>query len=196
MTNTDSAPVAYITLGGAGSGKSTVSRRISELTGALYLDKDVLAGPLVGLALEALGANASDRESNDVYLRRVMPLEYDALFAVAGQNLTFGHSVVLDAPFVAYLSDPDYLHAAMARASWPDVRVRVIQVVASPRTVKRRLIKRASARDRAKLNDWEAYWRVFGSLECKWRGVENERVANDTDNDLSEIEGLLRAPQA
>jgi Predicted kinase len=194
--STATPPVAYITLGGAGSGKSTVSRHISEYTGALYLDKDVLAGPLVGLALEALGENASDRESNEVYLRRVMPLEYDVLFAVGAQNLAFGHSVVLDAPFVAYLSDRDYLRNAMARASWPEVRVRVIQVVASPQTVKRRLIERASARDRIKLNDWDAYWRAFGSLECSWKGVERVQIANDNDNDFSEIDTLLGARNA
>ncbi|MFF1572582.1 AAA family ATPase [Leifsonia sp. NPDC058292] len=189
-------PAAYITLGGAGSGKSTVSRHISEYTGALYLDKDVLAGPLVGAALEALGQNASDRESNDVYLRRVMPLEYDALFAVAGQNLRLGHSVVLDAPFVAYLSDPHYLLTAMAGASWPEVPVRVVQVVASAQTVKRRLIERASARDRVKLSDWDAYWQAFGSLKCSWQGAERVQVANDKDNDFSEIDALLGALHA
>lgn len=189
-------PVAYITLGGAGSGKSTVSRHISEYTGALYLDKDVLAGPLVGLALEAFGENASDRESNEIYLRRVMPLEYDALFAVAGQNLALGHSVVLDAPFVAYLSDPDYLRTEMARASWPEVHVRVIRVVASPETVRRRLIERASERDRIKLNDWDNYWRAFGALQCLWHGVERVEIANDSDNDFSAIDTLLDALHA
>lgn len=189
-------PAAYITLGGAGSGKSTVSRHISEHTGALYLDKDVLAGPLVGVALEALGENASDRESNDVYLRRVMPLEYEALFAVAGQNLSLGHPVVLDAPFVAYLSDPGYLRTAMAGARWPEVPVRVIQVVASPATVKRRLIERANARDRIKLDDWDAYWQAFGSLKCSWEGVERFQVANDEDDDFSEVDALLESLQA
>lgn len=184
-------PVAYITLGGAGSGKSTVSRHISEYTGALYLDKDVLAGPLVELALESLGQRASDRESNELYLRRVMPIEYDAVFAVAGQNLTLGHSVVLDAPFVAYLSDPDYLRTQVARASWPDVHIRVIQVVASAETVKRRLIERANARDRIKLNDWDNYWREYGTLQCSWRGVECLEIANDSDNDFSEVDNLL-----
>lgn len=192
MTTNLAVPVAYIILGGAGSGKSTVSRHLSELSGALYLDKDVLAGRFVELALKAFGQNSSDRESNDVYLRRVMPLEYDALFAVAGQNLRLGHSVVIDAPFVAYLSDPDYLDAAMAKASWLDVRVRVIQVVASAGTVRRRLMERASARDRIKLDDWEAYWQTFGSLECTWRGIERVVVANDADDDFSDVEALLR----
>jgi hypothetical protein len=101
--------------------------------------------------------------------------------------------VVLDAPFVAYLSDPEYLRAQMARASWPKVHVRVIQVVASPETVKRRLIERASARDRIKLDDWDNYWRAFGALQCAWRGVERVEVANDSDDDFSAIDNLLGA---
>ena len=106
MTCSEQAlPVAYITLGGAGSGKSTLSRRVSSLTGAVYLDKDTLAGPLVQVALEALGQDPTDRESNALYLEKIMPAEYETLFATAGQTLELGHSVVLDAPFVAYLDD-------------------------------------------------------------------------------------------
>jgi len=65
--------------------------------------------------------------------------------------------------------------------------------VASPQTVKRRLIERASARDQIKLNDWDAYWQTFGSLKCSWQGAERVQVANDTDNDFSEIDTLLGA---
>jgi predicted kinase len=195
MTPAGGAAVAYFTLGGAGSGKSTLARRISALTSALYLDKDALAGPLVELALESLGENSSDRESNDVYLRRVMPLEYDALFAVAGQNLRLGHSVVIDAPFAAYVSDPDYLQTAVAAASWPDVHIRVIQVIASPEAIRRRLVERASVRDHVKLTDWDTYWRKFGSLQCAWTGVQYDRVSNEEDGDFSAIEALIPTPQ-
>jgi predicted kinase len=194
MTNDDDRPVAYIALGSAGSGKSTIARKISTLTGALYLDKDVVAGALAGLALELLGEEPSDRESNDVYLRRVMPLEYNTLFAVAGQNLALGHSVVLDAPFAAYLSDPDFLQTATAKAGWPTVCVRVFHVTASPQTVKRRLLERGNARDRMKLDDWAAYWRQFGGLECHWREVQSEEIVNEEDNDFSAIQRILRSP--
>jgi predicted kinase len=192
MTIDVDLPVVYIVLGGAGSGKSTVARKISALTGALYLDKDVVAGALAGLALEVLGEEPSDRESNDVYLRRVMPLEYDALFAVAGQNLALGHSVVLDAPFAAYLSDPGFLQTAMAKARWQKVYVRVFKVTASPQTVKRRLLERGSARDRMKLKDWDTYWRRFGVLECSWQGIRSEEIPNEQDNDFSALQQILR----
>src|SRR6185312_3545360 len=183
MTIGEGRPAVYIALGGAGSGKSTVARKISALTGALYLDKDVVAGALAGLALELLGEEPSDRESNEVYLRRVMPLEYETLFAVAAQNLELGHSVVMDAPFAAYLSDTDFLQSAMTKAGWPEVHVRVFLVKASAQTIKRRLVERGSPRDRVKLDDWGAYWRRFGVLECSWRGIRSEEILNEQDND-------------
>lgn len=168
----DELPVAYITLGGAGSGKSTLSQRLSAETGAVYLDKDTIAGPLVRVALDALGQDPSDRESNGVYVSAIMPAEYETLFAAAGTNLALGHSVVLDAPFVAYLDDPGFLSRSIARAGWPPSRIQVIRVRASPEVVRRRLVERGSERDRVKLADWDGYWARFGVVACRWEGME------------------------
>jgi len=178
---TGSAPTAFVTLGGAGSGKTTVSRRLSAATGAVYLDKDALAGPLVRFALEALGHDPTDRESNEAYLARVMPLEYEALFAVAGDNLALGHSVVLDAPFVAYLGDPGFLDEATSAAGWPEADIRVVHVQSSSDVVRERVRLRGLDRDRAKLADWPAYWERFGTLTCAWRAGRHSVVRNDDD---------------
>lgn len=186
-----SAPVAYITLGSAGSGKSTLSKHLSALTGAAYLDKDTIAGPLVRLALEAFGQDPSDRESNDLYLERIMPVEYQTLFAAAGRNLELGHSVVLDAPFVAYLGDPGFLARSTEGAGWPPVRIRVLHVRASAETVRRRLIARGSERDRMKLADWDAYWARFGALECQWAAAEHVVIGNDDDDAFAELRALV-----
>ena len=193
MTSGDRAlPVAYLTLGGAGSGKSTLSRHLSALTGAAYLDKDTLAGPLVRVALEALGQDPSDRESNELYLERIMPAEYETLFATAGRNLELGHSVVLDAPFVAYLGDPDFLRRSVEAASWPPARIRVIHVRASPDVVRRRLIERGSERDRVKLAQWDDYWERFGALDCSWTTGEHEVVVNDDESAFERLRELVR----
>ncbi|MFJ6064603.1 AAA family ATPase [Streptomyces tendae] len=185
-------PVAYITLGGAGSGKSTLSRHLSSLTGAAYLDKDTIAGPLVRVALEAFGQDPSDRESNELYVQRVMPAEYETLFATAGRNLELGHSVVLDAPFVAYLADPDFLRRSTERASWPAARVRVLHVRTSPEVVRQRLIERGSERDRVKLADWDAYWERFGVLECRWNTGEHDVVVNDDESAFTRLRELVQ----
>lgn len=185
-------PVAYITLGGAGSGKSTLSRHLSSLTGATYLDKDTLAGPLVRIALEAFGQDPSDRESNELYLEKIMPAEYEALFATAGRNLELGHSVVLDAPFVAYLGDADFLRRSAEDASWPAARIRVIHVLASPDVVRQRLIERASERDRNKVAEWDIYWERFGALECRWSTGEHYFVANDDESAFARLSDLVQ----
>ncbi|NQX13037.1 AAA family ATPase [Microbacteriaceae bacterium VKM Ac-2855] len=186
-------PVAYITLGGAGSGKSTLSRHLSTITGAVYLDKDTLAGPLVRVALEAFGQEPSDRESNALYRERIMPAEYETLFDTAGRNLELGHSVVLDAPFVAYLQEPEFLIRSTDAAGWPPVRIRVIHVRTSPDIVRRRLVERGSERDQAKLADWGAYWQQFGSLECRWSSGEHDIVQNDDDSALLRLDELVRS---
>jgi predicted kinase len=185
-------PVAYITLGGAGSGKSTLSRYLSSLTGAAYLDKDTIAGPLVRVALEAFGQDPSDRESNELYLEKIMPAEYETLFATAGRNLELGHSVVLDAPFVAYLGDPEFLHRSSEDAAWPAARIRVIHVRTSPEVVRQRLIERGSERDRVKLADWDNYWKRFGALECRWNSGEHDVVTNDDESALAQVRELIR----
>jgi predicted kinase len=189
--NEPALPVAYITLGGAGSGKSTLSRHLSSLTGAAYLDKDTLAGPLVKVALEALGQDPSDRESNALYLQKIMPAEYETLFATAGRNLELGHSVVLDAPFVAYLDDPDFLRRSTENATWPPTRIRVIHVQTSPDIVRRRLTERGNERDRIKLADWDGYWAKFGAVRCRWTTGEHVTVTNDDDSALDRVAALI-----
>lgn len=184
-------PTAYITLGGAGSGKSTLSQRLSAATGAVYLDKDAIAGPLVRVALVALGQDPSDRESSAVYRDTVMPAEYETLFAAAAKNLELGHSVVLDAPFVAYLQDPDFLRRSTENAQWPDVRIRVIRVRTSPAIVRQRLIARGSDRDRAKLADWDVYWERFGAVECRWATGELVEFLNDDEFEPTRLAELI-----
>lgn len=184
-------PVAYIALGGAGSGKSTLSRHLSTLTGAVYLDKDTLAGPLVRVAMEAFGQDPSDRESNALYFEKIMPAEYETLFTTAGRNLELGNSVVLDAPFVAYLDDPDFLRRSTENAGWPAVDINIIHVATSPQIVRQRLIERGNDRDRAKLADWGTYWAKFGTLRCNWTTGKHVTITNDDDSALTQLTALI-----
>lgn len=170
---------AVAVVGPAGSGKSTVARELARRASAVYLDKDTLAGPLVEAALAASGNESSDRESSDFYRTRLMPAEYSALFATAGDNLRLGHDVVMDAPFAAYLDSPDFFLRSAAAGGWPGSRLFVLRVLAPESVIKARLLKRGLARDAVKLGDWDAFWTRWGTTPVAWEGVQVLDVVND-----------------
>jgi hypothetical protein len=169
---------ALAVVGGAGSGKSTVAQRIALRTAAVYLDKDSLAGPLVEAALAAQGQSPDERESNSFYREHLMPAEYRALFTVAGDNLRLGRSVVIDAPFAAYLDEPEFFARAASEAEWPDL-------------ARRRLAERGLPRDHAKLDDWDAFWPTWGDLSISWTGVRLRRLNNDLIPDIDAVVARL-----
>lgn len=174
-------PTLHVVLGTAGSGKSTIARRLARQHGAAYLDKDAMSARFVEAALLAGGFDPGDREANAFYWDHLLPLEYDSLLDVAGANLRLGRPVVLDAPFSPYLSDPTYIVTAMDRFSWPSVDVNVVRVRVSPATIRRRLRERGLERDRHKLANWDEYWATHGDGSCTWTGVRFTEVRNDAE---------------
>jgi predicted kinase len=188
LAPTSGTPPVFVAIGPAGSGKSHVARELARRLRAVYLDKDSLAGDLVDAALELVGRRAGGREDDPTYLERLMPAEYKALFATAADNLRLGLPIVLDAPFAAYLGNPDFLTVSADRASWPaGVPVVVVEVRASAETVRTRLTQRGLPRDRAKLADWPAFWQRLGAQACAWSGARHIVVDNDTQPDLDAV---------
>jgi predicted kinase len=173
-------PVLLVVIGTAGSGKSTVAQRLAQEHGAAYLDKDTLGARFVDAALSAAGHAPGDRESNAYYREHILPLEYDSLLDVAAANLRLGLSVVLDAPFTPYLSDPQYIVRAAERFTWPaGVRVEVVCVRVAPEVLKERLTSRALDRDHWKLANWDEYWTEHGERPCLWAGVRLTEMWNE-----------------
>lgn len=173
-------PVLRVVIGTAGSGKSTVAQRLAQEHGAAYLDKDTLGARFVEAALTGAGHAPGDRESNSYYREHLLPLEYDSLLDVAGANLRLGHSVVVDAPFTQYLSDPGYIVDAAERLAWPPrVRVEVVCVRIAAEVLKQRLRSRALARDHWKLANWDEYWAEHGGRPCLWAGVRLTELWNE-----------------
>lgn len=186
-------PLAVAVVGAAGSGKSTVAREIARKTDAAYLDKDSLAGPLVNAAMAARGESSDERESNDFYREHVMPAEYAALFAVAGDNLRLDRSVVIDAPFAAYLGQPGFFEESAQRAQWPTARRIVVQVIASEAETRRRLTDRGLPRDRVKLDNWDEFWTTWGRAAIAWDGVQVLTWHNDAEADIDRLFKQLTA---
>lgn len=174
-------PTAYVFIGPAGSGKSTAARAAAAQLRAPYLDKDTMVTPLTELLLRGQGEDPLQRESSEWYRSTVFPAEYEALMRTAGDNLTLGMDVVLDAPFFAVLEDGDYLERARTLARWPECDVVVVTVRTSEALLRRRLVDRGYARDRWKLEHWDEFWAMMRAIRCSWRGARLVDLANDGD---------------
>src|SRR5690242_4897598 len=174
-------PALRIVIGTAGSGKSTIAQRLARQHGAAYLDKDAMSARFVEAALVSAGYDPGDREANAFYRDSILPLEYDSLLDVAGANLRLGCSVVVDAPFSPYLSDPTFITAAAERFDWPPIEVEVVRVRVSPEALQERLRKRGLERDQVKLAHWDEYWAVHGGVACAWAGVRLSELSNDPE---------------
>src|SRR5579859_926808 len=112
-------PTVYFVIGPAGSGKSTVATLLAKQLGAVYLDKDSLTTYFTEALLAQAGNDPHERDNSEFYQSTVMDLEYATLLRVAGDNLRLGLSVVLDAPFVRYFPQEDYVEHAALTYRWP-----------------------------------------------------------------------------
>lgn len=181
-----------VVLGPAGSGKSTVAQRIAASRQAVYLDKDAMLAEIVEATMRAAGQDPDERESNAFYREHVLPLEYRALWRVAAANVGSGLDVVIDAPFLAYISDEGYLERALAEAESSDTDVVVARVVTPAHEVRARLVQRGRPRDRWKLENWSQFWTLHGDARCAWRGADQVEIGNaDSDPDLTALEAIL-----
>ncbi len=161
----------FFVIGPAGSGKSTVSTLIARQLGAAYLDKDSVATLFTEALLVAHGSDPHERDNNAYYQQVVMDLEYQTLLRLAGDNLRLGTPVVLDAPFVRYFPQPDYLERAALAHDWPaDTRITVVHVS----------VDGARVRDR-ELANGDEFGASAQAAECRWRGAHHALYDNSAD---------------
>lgn len=176
-------------VGPAGSGKSTVSKRIAQRLRAAYIDKDTVATGFTEALLAAAGTDPHERDNNAYYQAHVMDLEYETILRIAADNLSLGMSVVLDAPFGRYLKREDFILQARDRFGWsPDVRPLVVHVLVDGATVRERVASRGLARDAWKLANWDEFWAAAGSVVCTWAGAEH--VTLDNSGETPDVETL------
>jgi predicted kinase len=190
---TPTPPSAFFVIGPAGSGKSTVSKLLARELGTAYLDKDSIATGFTELILGMSGNDPHERDNNALYQSRILPIEYQTLLRVCGDNLAVGCSVVIDAPFGRYFGDEGYLLEAKDAYGWPPARLVVVHVVADGDVVLARLRERHEPRDEWKVRNWEQFWAGATATACRWLGAAHVMVDNSGERpDFSELKQLHR----
>ncbi len=142
-------PVVLLT-GGPGAGKSTVGRMLAARLGAALVDQDTVTGALVGVVADLVGVHDLDdpRLAGPTRAAR-----YEAVVAVAEDNLRVGTPVALVAPFTRERADIAAWVALERRLRDAGGAPLLVWLRLRPETALRRLKARGAARDLAKTGD-------------------------------------------
>ncbi len=170
-------------IGSAGSGKSTIGKYIASRYGCTYLDKDIVCNTFTGTLLEANGYAAYERDGCDYYRNVVMPLEYRALLDIANENVQLGQSVILDAPFLSYFAERDYVKGIVEHYGWNSnlVHPLVLQVNVNMDVLRKRIQERNLERDQWKFEHWDEFVKGLRQKVCLWDAVDRIEYDNSAD---------------
>jgi predicted kinase len=142
-------PVVLLT-GGPGAGKSTVGRALAATLGAALVDQDTVTGALVAVVADLVGVHDLDdpRLAGPTRAAR-----YEAVVAVAEDNLRVGTPVVLVAPFTRERADIDAWVTLDRRLRNAGGAPLLVWLRLRPETALQRLTTRGAARDLAKIGE-------------------------------------------
>ncbi|GMK46917.1 MULTISPECIES: AAA family ATPase [Paenibacillus] len=146
-------------VGVAGTGKTTVARKISERIPAAFLDRDTVGGRFVEAMLERNGLDKNDRDS-DFYKQNLRDLEYDTTKDICIENLAAGQNVFMISPFTAELKNNAWIEEVISGAGLTREQVDVKVIVVTLENIelqKNRIIGRQTERDQWKLDNWSHF---------------------------------------
>ncbi len=139
------APVLILVTGLAGSGKTTLARKLVERVWAVLLEKDELQNPF------------SQSRDTQFYKQHVQRQSYDALWNLALSNLRVGNPVLVDAPLVKELLNPTWCKEMENRFACAGFPILVMHCEAPPTKIRERLTLRREKRDEAILVDFAKF---------------------------------------
>lgn len=175
-------------VGVAGTGKTTVARKIADRIPAAFLDRDTVGGRFVEKILEMNGLDVNDRDS-DFYKKHLRDLEYDTTKDICIENLAAGQNVFMISPFTAELKNKQWIEDVISAAGLTknEVDVKVIVVTLSDmETQKQRIIDRQTERDTWKLEHWDNFkHRVQFVPEINWDIPKSSILVFDNSGDLT-----------
>ncbi len=134
-----------LVMGVAGSGKSALARGILEHVPAVYLDNNFLAD-----------AFTPESRTDEQYLA-VRENIYAALYRIMWENLQLGNSVLVDAPHIRQVQDPDWCRWVQCLAEEAGATLCAIRCYCREDVLRHRLEARGERRDRSKLENWQTF---------------------------------------
>ncbi|WP_018749902.1 AAA family ATPase [Paenibacillus sanguinis] len=176
-------------VGVAGTGKTTVARKLARRMSAAFLDRDTVGGRFAEKILEMNGLDTNDRDS-DFYKQHLRDLEYEATRDICIENLSAGQNVFMISPFTAELKSREWLGKLLQDAgmSSQEVDVKVVVVTLEDMdTQKERIIERSTDRDSWKLSHWDDFkQRVQFVPEINWDIPKSSIYIFDNSGQLTE----------
>ncbi|MFX0574751.1 AAA family ATPase [Nocardia nepalensis] len=154
---------ALVVCGFPASGKSTAAQHLAAVTGAVVLDKDLLAPLLEQSVMARLTGDPVDRDS-EMYRSVVAPGIYDSLIGT-GLVVAERYPVILDAPFLSPIREASAAgvmlgqHLRARSGASNDLPVVTVWLDSSAEVIRERMVARGAERDHPKLADWDAYRR-------------------------------------
>jgi len=176
-------------VGVAGTGKTTVAKKVAEQYRAAFIDRDTVGGRFVEKILEMNGMDKNDRDSS-FYKQHLRDLEYDTTTDIAVENVAAGQDVFMISPFTTELKNKDYIKELLLRSGKTKDEVDVKIVVVTLQDIekqRKRIEERGTIRDTWKLENWKSYeTRVDFMPEIAWNLPENAVLAFDNSGELTE----------
>lgn len=176
-------------VGVAGTGKTTVARKMADRIPAAFLDRDTIGGRFVEAILELNGLDKRDRDS-EFYKKHLRDLEYDTAKDVCVENLTARQNVFMISPFTAELKNKQWIEDVLAAAGLTkrDVDVKVVVVTLRDMGLQKdRIVSRQTERDQWKLNNWGDFEKRIAFVpEINWNIPNSSVLIFDNSGELTE----------
>ena len=163
-----------IVSGVAGSGKTTIGKKIARELGYVYLDKDTMSRDFVELALSEKNIFTGDREC-DYYTGKLNPVEYKSMIDTGIENIELGHSVVLSAPFMFQLLGEEGFSSITSKfRSDLNINLKVVYIYTDIETGRIRIFDRGADRDEWKRLNWAEYESVVKDVMKKVEQINDK----------------------
>lgn len=163
-----SPPRLILVMGVAGSGKSELAKAILEQVWSVYLDNNFLAD-----------AFSPESRTDERYLA-VREKLYAALYRITKANLLIGNSVLLDAPHIRQVQEPEWCLWIQEFAKDAGAWMRAIRCHCREELLWQRLETRGEKRDRWKLE----HWRTFLEEQSPRASIPFPHLEVDTEQPL------------